>query len=320
MNTCSQFEAIIKKLLADEISLPERDELLEHARQCKVCRELINLHEELEHPEFVLPEPENIPFQTMRSFVRQKVRRQSGPLPYFFPDFVSRIRVGFLRPLLVAATMIIMFVLGYAGHSLINIPSPTPEPTDPVGINHDAIKYLKMRDADNSPYLYQNVRLNEIDGEQLSLNFDVTMHVDMVCSLNDPLLKEVVTQSLYNQDPLSNRLQTIGFTEKILDPEIKKALVFTLHNDVHVAVRLKALTSLVNYQRDFHIQDALLKTLRNDPSTYIRMLVIDYLTGQVSNQDLRQKLEAELQYAKDVRVINKLKQVINQPSKERKVY
>ena len=58
-----------------------------------------------------------------------------------------------------------------------------------------------------------------------------------------------------------------------------EALIFTLHRDASLAVRIKALTVLADHLDDGEIESAVLETLREDKSVQMRLLALDYLAA-----------------------------------------
>jgi hypothetical protein len=65
-----------------------------------------------------------------------------------------------------------------------------------------------------------------------------------------------------------------------------------MHNTPTLAIRLKAMSGLMNYQFDNDIKEAFLKVLREEESVKMRLAAIDYLTNvQVTPNDLQKAFD-----------------------------
>ena len=123
----------------------------------------------------------------------------------------------------------------------------------------------------------------------VNLSFDVTTHVDTERPKNDPLVKEVLAQSLLNPSSLGTRLKAIRFAGTIFELKIKEALLFSLQNDPNIAVRLKAMSTLVNIKNDREITDVFIDILGTEESVQMRLMAIEYLAQSDMNKDKIEK-------------------------------
>jgi hypothetical protein len=129
--------------------------------------------------------------------------------------------------------------------------------------------------------------LQQIDAETVRLDFDVATHLDLVRDKYDPLVAEVLMQSLVSPATVGTRLEAIGLV-KNLEPKVRDALVVAMLEDPNLAVRLKAISKLTANGGDFETHNALLDVLRTENSVTMRLLAIDYLTNNnVSAEALR---------------------------------
>jgi hypothetical protein len=164
---------------------------------------------------------------------------------------------------------------------------------DPAGvmlrqISAEARRNKNLSDVEESPFLYSNVSISRASGETVSLSFDVTTHVDVEAGRDDPLMKEVLIQSLINPSSVGTRLKAISYAEQIHNPELKQAVVLSMLSDSNVAVRLKAQSILRSLGPDAEIQAAFLKVLRNEESVQMRLQALDYLAEtKVSPEKVR---------------------------------
>ena len=81
-------------------------------------------------------------------------------------------------------------------------------------------------------------------------------------------------------------------------------------NDNNLAVRIKAMTSLAKYPSDSKIQDAFLKILKNDEQVQLRLMAIDYLTSNLSNEKNLEEIIKDLNQPNDAGIRYKLSQQI----------
>jgi hypothetical protein len=96
---------------------------------------------------------------------------------------------------------------------------------------------------------------------------------------DDPLLTEVLVQSLIEPSGVDTRLMAISITQNVLDPKIKKSLILAMLNDETLAVRMTAQSKLTEISGDSEVNDAFLTVLEWEPSVRMRLVAIDYLTN-----------------------------------------
>jgi len=82
-----------------------------------------------------------------------------------------------------------------------------------------------------------------------------------------------------------------------MDPKLEEALVYTMHNDPDLSVRLEALSRLTRFPYNDGVQQALMTTLRQDQSVQMRLLALERLAEkQVQMETLQQVIgEANLE-------------------------
>jgi hypothetical protein len=160
-------------------------------------------------------------------------------------------------------------------------------------INQQATRQAGLIDYWDSPYSYSNVSARPTGDGNLDLSFNVSRHVRLETPMDSPIAKEVLLHAILESGAIGSQMKAMALTEEILDPGLREALVFTLHKDPNLAVRLEAMAILGRYPYDKTIQDALLTTLRNDGEVQMRLLALEYLAGkQVNMETLRRTIEA----------------------------
>jgi len=279
MSGCRTYRRLLKKYLGQDITMAEKNKLFNHSRNCSECRALIDLDEQFSEQNLVFSQPSDEEFTSMRQSVLRNVRQKQ------YQGSNSRLKSQILwlqeilfRPAVAYAVALVLFFAGLSinifedqaafenGRSLIR------------QISYSAGQNSNISDMLNSPYSFSNVEMHPVNQNEVALSFNVSTHLNVVKEKNDPLVKEVLAQSLLNAQPLGKRLKSISYSEEVMDPKIKEALIFTALNDAVPAVRLKALHGLVKYQDDASIKEAMLTILKKEETMQMRLMAIDYLT------------------------------------------
>jgi hypothetical protein len=283
MKQCTEYEPFVKKLLAGELALNEKEALLGHSRECKDCRELIALNASLTGCDLEVPgEPD---FKDLRLSVLQALPpRESSSLAGAWARLVSSpaLGLGIAACLLVAGIAIGYFSQAAKGSVTSNLLAQ---------IRREARENKQLADVEASPYTYSDISFRDIGKSAVALSFDVTTRVDLTAAKDDPLVKETLIQALLNPSPVGTRLKAISFAQNLMGPELKEALLFSMLNDPNVAVRLKAQTILSSQKKDPEIQSAFLKVLRHEESVQMRLAALDYLVDQLKPETLKGVIE-----------------------------
>lgn len=282
MNTCDRFQKLIEEHLADEISAADREALDAHAASCPECRELLVLHEKLVDLGDEIPMPSEAQFGEMRESVlavsgaRGRDTRASKPRGFLVD--LAHLWQSYPLPagLATAAVLIFAVVLGRwspRGQSL---------ETQLVGdANHwVTTEGESLQDAWNSPYSFRNVAVRPASGDQLSLSFDASRHVEMQVAKNSPLAREVLLHAILEPSSMGSRLSAMNATTQIQDPRLEQALLLTMLNDPDPTARINALEVVAQYPYDDAIQQAYLQSLRQDPDVELRLKVLEQLARQ----------------------------------------
>lgn len=301
MDPCANYESSIESMLADEIDEAARLRLLRHAETCADCREYVDLHHALLEPaEAELPTERQ--FGLMRAKVLRRLRQDRGaPVAGWGP----RLRAWLLPPGTRPAHVAVMAGLGLAVlvAGVLAGRQMTPRPVVLAGVlpelSEEARSNVLLSDADNSPYVYSNVAFRRTGQGRVQLSFDVTRHLALTRPVDDPLVKEVLVQSLLNPSNVGTRLQAVSFAGSMMDPKVKQALIRTLLNDSNQAVRMKSLEILAGYHDDPEVQSALLAVLRGEGAVRLRLSALDVLATSDLGQDRLGRAMQELDRGDD---------------------
>lgn len=276
MPECVDSRKLIERLLETN----EIGDLEGHVAGCPVCGELYEVHRRLTGFDLETVEPDDAQLLELRRGVVRALRseeaskRELGPFSALFarPAFAA---------VLSAVLLIVGFFVGVGGPRGIWSQS-APKETLTEGIELAASRSHRLVESENSPYLYSNVQVKELDGDTIALSFDVSTHMDLIRPKDDPLVTEVLVQSLVNQSPLDTRLEAISLAPS-LEPKVRDALIAALLQDDNLAVRLKALDRLAADSSAQEVQTAFLEVLKREESVQLRLLAIDNLAaGQVA--------------------------------------
>lgn len=308
MNNCQEFQELLQSYVAGEISPSDLEKLHEHCRTCVDCGELMEIHAQLAGRGAAAREPGESEFADMRAAVLERIkenptvwsRRRS------WRDFGGNIRVKPVWAVPLAAALVVISVL--AGRWSAPV-APLDEDALLRDVSRQAGRQAGLIDYWDTPYSYTNVSVRPAGNGSLDLSFDVCRRVNLVTPMDSPVATDVLMHAILEPSALGSRITAMELTGEILDPRLKEALIFTLHNDPDLAVRTEAMAVLGRYPYDTDIQDALLTTLREDSEVQMRLLALEYLSGkQVNMETIRRAIRerkmdsdpAVLQYASDL--------------------
>jgi len=281
----------IEQWLAGELSDTEQIEFLEQIADYPEYQEIVEIHKKLRSVKNYVPTIPQEQLNQMRQEIVRTLRLQKNDSLKSDPgSLLERIRNLFVRPEMAVAalTLIIGFFMGR------NFPVSGESMTGQVvrQINMLASQNTQLTDVKNSPYTYSNISFREVDQGRIELSFDVSTHLDMVKSKDDPVVREVIAQALLNPSNVGSELKAISFSESIVDQRVKQALIFSMRNAPILAVRQKAEEKLLEYNHDPEIRQAFIDLLRKEESVQMRLLALDYLIeNQVSPDSIRALME-----------------------------
>jgi len=316
MKGCREFEALIDRAHTGEASEEERETLLEHLESCLDCSDLFEAVGKLKNAKFS-PEPSDKELLSMRRAVIRAVRHETDRRE-------SHIRVAaasfFRQPLVVGALALVMLAIGFflGGRAWVpEVPQDMvseipPSDSFTSSIQTVARSHNSYKDIVNSPFVYTNVRVAEGNEGMVNLSFDVSRHLDLTLKRRDPLVTEVLVQSLIEPSGVGTRLNAIAIADNVLDAKVKKSLIVAMLHDENLAVRMTAQSKLVEHPGDPEIVDSFLAVLEQEPSVRMRLVAIDYLTNsKIQPERLRQAITAGTREGSEA-VLVKANQYLNQ--------
>jgi hypothetical protein len=288
---CKTLQPALERRLLGEASAGDLAALAAHCVECAECRALCTTDSSL--MEFASSAvATDAELAAVRVAVLRQARIDAAAPP--------RTRWWSLPPLRLAIAGAAALALFVVGALVGRAGSGGALARDPLAreLQRAALARTTAHDALESPFTYANVSVEPGASGRLRLEFDVSTHVVVERPTNDPLVGEVVAQTLLaGASPLAGKLQAIAVADRVLDSRVRDALAESAENDPSAVVRLKAFAELADRpggddgdQRTSHVA---LRLLTNERSVELRLAAIDYLTGNhVDRAALRRALDA----------------------------
>ena len=309
MESCREFESLIDRARAEELPEHELEPLLAHLEACSGCSELFDLLGEL-RAGAAPPEPAAGELTTMRRAVLAELAQpQDRP---FAPR--GGAPVAGRRALALAAGIVFLLLaggwwlgrnamgqsdggsvarrLGIGGTGATGGTSDTRRLTGEI--RAAAVQNRQFEDVENSLFLFSNVEVEEVSGGRLHLNFDVSRHLDLELEKNDPLVTEILVQSLIGASSVGTRIRAVGLAgsgAQPIDPKVERALLVAVRSDENLGVRLLAQAKLAERAGDPAVHAAMLAILEQEPSVQMRLAAIEFLTrDHIRPEDLERAI------------------------------
>jgi hypothetical protein len=296
MKECKDYREMIQSYIAGEISPSGLDSLYHHCQTCPDCGQLWEVHSNLVAAGEELPEPPEDGLMAMRTNVLAQISRDErvgAGRPRWW-DLGALLRTRPVAALPVAAALVVVSII--AGRWSV----PKPETGDSVimrEISQQASQQAGLIDYWDTPLSYSNVDARPVDGGNVDLSFNVSRHVRFVTPMDSPVAREVLMYAILEPSAAGSRMKAMAMAmaPEIMDPKIKEALIFTMHNDPNLAVRMEAMSVLGKSPYDSAIQKAFLTTLRGDQEVQMRLQALEYLAEkQVNMNTIRRTIEVPL--------------------------
>ena len=294
MKKCEDFHAILRNHLTGEALPDELESLQTHCRSCSDCRALMDLHLQLAQAGEDMPVPREADLQNMRAGVLAQISRNRAGRARRSSErwrhlgAMVRLRPAFALPI---AVVLILGAVFLGRWSTTFGPARFDDQRLLGEINRLASRQVGLDGYWDTPYSYSNVSVRPVNGVDVDLSFDVSRRVRMRTPSDSPVAKEVLLHAILSPAPLGSRIKAMELAPGTMDPKLKEALIFALHRDPDLTIRIEALSVLGRYPYDPGVRDAMLTTLRLDHSVQMRLLALERLADrQVKLETLQQAI------------------------------
>ena len=311
MNECTRFEAALEAHIAGETGLAQARELRAHSERCESCRDPLALHRELEELGEATAEPAEAAFSAMAERVLAQV---GGASRVLLPRAAYRPRAWAGRAAIALAASVLFFVAGlFSGRALPGRGNGDAGvgvgPRLVAAMGAEAASNHDLADVENSRFTYSNVSLRSAGEGRVGLDFDVTTHVRLVEPVGSELAREVIVQAILDRSSTGARLRALSYAGTSLEPKVREALILSLRSDPSLAVRLKALELLSDHLAQPDVEAAVLATLRDDDSVQMRLLALDSLAAHRVDLDRIRDVIREGEHPSDNALLVRLAKV-----------
>ncbi len=288
MKECPECNPLIQRLVADDISPAEWETLRRHAETCEDCRRILAVHRELDEFGRGVPEPSDAEFRIMRMNVLARASRRADRPAWgtFWRDGWTFLRAQPAGAVLMLA--VLLAAAGFAGRRSAGAPL-VDRNVLLATLQAQAVSTTGVAGYWDAPFTYSSVSARPLPAGRLALSFDVSWHVEMIAPQESPLAKDVLVHAILEPSPMGTRLKAMDLTERIPGEKLEEAIIFALHHDPDLAVRIKAFEILSQYPFDLDTRNAFLATLRSDESVQMRFAALDFLARRSVNSETLQR-------------------------------
>lgn len=273
-----KYKEWIQLFLYDELTQSEKDELLNHLKDCNECNaeleKLKRFYSSLN--EIALPEPDqNLLSEARREFnaaLRAERSKRKSPVFSFF-----NLSEFFFSPMKIAFGGAAVLIVGiFVGYLLFN---KEIKPGIQTILQDNNINGISSLEEDTR---ITNVRFIDQDASDGEIEFtvDATKPIHIKGNISDPKIQNILTYSmLYEKNPgvRLNAINVISTKTTGDDKEIKGALITVAKYDTNLGVKREALKLLRSFPFDTDVREALLYILLNDKNSSMRIEAISSL-------------------------------------------
>lgn len=295
MEDCQRYHDLIAAYAAGDISAPDSEDLMAHCQVCADCLGLIELHRSFTALAGDVPEPSEEAFAAMRQRVLNELELNEG---YAGMGRRGRRAAVEMRPNLwhalanlfgahpVAAPALVALMLAIArfgGREAVqpnwSSDSLLRAVQQQAGLSNGLLEFW------DAPFTFSNVVMGQTESGSLTLGFDACRYVEAETSPTSALAQEIFMAAIVDSPTLGVRMKAMELAPSRDEPRLQEALIYSLHNDGDMAVRMQALRALGRYPLNTFTEKAMLTTLREDTAVAVRLLALETLAAEAEQVD-----------------------------------
>jgi len=291
---CRDFQEHMESYFYQDNSYFIDPDFEDHLDDCSTCREWVDFHRELLEIGEHAPLPTNQRFSSMRESVLRKLPQ---PSLHTQPVKGNQFWVDFLRFLqlyprfAMGCSLVILGMAVWAGR--LSVSNQDPQATIESFLPIQSQGYPSLWE---NPVSYTDVLARPLNGGKVDLSFNVSRRVRLETEANSDLTRNVLVQAILDPSRVGTRIKAMSLAPRIGDLRLRDALIFAVHTDSELAIRLEAIENMILFPFDPKLEAALLNVLEADPSYQMRQLALEtLLSNQVNRDKLRQVIEKQNQ-------------------------
>lgn len=294
--TCEQLQMDMDAMVEGQLDSATRALIETHVAGCEDCRGQLSMLQSLR--EGRTPQPDPREFEAMRRAVVEQIQLDEKQARGTLLDRIgAMLRVPAFAMALIGVGVAAGLLMPRMFHRSVEperaVVASGPRSGIVQEISLAASKHRQLEDIENSQYTYSKVQVRASGADRVQLSFVVARHVEVTLPKNDPLLTEVLLQSLLTNEPVGTRLKAVEYSGNVLEPRVRETLIRTMLTDENLAVRLQAQTKLAVQSGDADVVQSMLAVLQSEVSVPMRLAAIDYLTtSRVEPERLRLAIDS----------------------------
>jgi len=284
MSECPRSHELIDLLVGGEASAIESFE--SHTTTCEDCRAVLQAHRKMERIGREIGEPSDADFELVRANVLAEAVGRAAHRSSRDPRWWRGGWFPGARPLAATIAGSLLLGTGFLAGRGSAVRSALDDDALLHALSAESATSGGLADYWDGRLTYTNVTVRPVDGDRLALGFDACRHVNVVAERESNLAREVLLHAILDPSSLGTRLKAVALAGETDDGRLREGVIFALHHDPEIAVRLAALEVLAQLPFDGTVQAALLQTLANDVAVQMRLRALAVLGSRRTGTEL----------------------------------
>lgn len=274
----------------DELNPAGRAQLEAHLSACSRCRGELETLQHIQNALLEKPvlEPKQETLDVLRHSVMSRINRENSVRnvggKYNGTTLFSFVN---LRPALQFGLVFLFAIFGYLLGRFEKSETAAVLPSADVNVEKllSGQDDIQTNNSQISPFL-ANIRKVQFNPETdaVEIRYNTVNNIALKGTLQDPVVREMLVQALFERDNIAVRLHAIQAIESLhqpgqrMDNGIVQAVDALLESEPNLGVRLQALRLLSSVPMGPEIKNVLTKTLSRDRNRAVRIATFDILT------------------------------------------